>query len=112
MIETILPAAWTLSILLIAFPLWFSVLSVNSVSKEGLMKTPSGFFNTESSEHTETLDAKGQGMGGVVRRGFRKGTANHAKGANACIPFRVFGVVRGSLPRLRTGSLEPQRKGG
>src|SRR5678815_3023599 len=28
MIETILHAAWTLSILLIAFPLWFSVISV------------------------------------------------------------------------------------
>jgi hypothetical protein len=35
MIETILPAAWTLSILLIAFPLWFSVISVDSVLKEG-----------------------------------------------------------------------------
>jgi hypothetical protein len=35
MIETILPAALTLSILLIAFPLWFSVISVDSVLKEG-----------------------------------------------------------------------------
>jgi hypothetical protein len=35
MIETILPAALTLSILIIAFPLWFSVISVDSVLKEG-----------------------------------------------------------------------------